>query len=137
VPDYIKVAISKKSDVYVASHSGKTLARRMGFNRADQTRVETVLSELAHNILLHAGQGLITITSLRGEEGPGLEIVALDHGPGISDIELAMKDGYSTSGGLGTGLPAVKRLMDDFEIVSAPDQGTKVKAVKWLRPRPG
>ncbi len=129
----VEVKISKETDVYVASHSGKALARRMGFNQADQTRVETVISELARNILLYVGQGGITVTSLRGEKGPGIEIVALDHGPGISDVELAMKDGYSTSGGLGAGLPAARRLMDDFEIISAPGQGTKVRAVKWLR----
>ncbi len=133
----IEVTISKETDVYVASQSGKRLARQMGFKQADQTRVETVISELARNILLYVGQGVITITSLSGEQGPGLEIVALDHGPGIPDLEWAMKDGYSTSGGLGAGLPAVQRLMDDFEIVSTPGQGTKVRAVKWLKPRSG
>jgi serine/threonine-protein kinase RsbT len=105
----------------------------MGFNEADQTRLETVTSELARNIVLYAGAGAIEVQAVTEGKRRGLKIQALDHGPGIADIEQAMKDGYTTSGGLGSGLGGAKRMMDEFHIESAPGWGTKVTATKWLK----
>ncbi len=128
----IQLRVTTEADVYVAAHQVKALARQMGFNEADQTRVETVTSELARNIVLYAGEGTVKAQPVTRGRRRGLEIQALDHGPGIADIELAMKDGYTTSGGLGSGLGGAKRMMDEFHIESAPGQGTKVTATKWL-----
>jgi serine/threonine-protein kinase RsbT len=128
----VQVKVAAEADVYVAAHQVKALARQMGFNEADQTRVETVISELARNIVLYAGEGAIRAQVVTQDKRRGLQIEAFDHGPGISDIEQAMKDGYTTSGGLGSGLGGTKRMMDEFHIESTPGQGTKVTVFKWL-----
>ena len=99
----------------------------------DQARITTAISELARNIFLYAGQGEICIEKQFLNGKSGLKITARDNGPGISDIRRVMEDGYTTSGGLGAGLPGVKRLMDEFDIQSKVDEGTSVIAVKWLR----
>ncbi len=128
----IQVKIEKEIDIYTAVQRGKMLARQMGFAEADRVRIETVISELARNALLYAGRGIIEIKVIsQGREG--IEIKALDQGPGIADVELIMQDGYSTSGGLGSGLSGVRRLMDEFEIESTVGQGTTVRTVKWLK----
>ncbi len=128
-----QVKVAAEAHVYVAAQQVKTLARQMGFNEADQTRLETVTSELARNIILYAGEGAIQIQAITQGRRRGLEIQALDHGPGIADIEQAMKDGYTTSGGLGSGLGGARRMMDEFHIESVPGSGTKVTATKWLK----
>ena len=126
-----EIKVAQEADVYAAAQEGKTLARRAGFNQSDVARLEIVISELARNMLLYAGGGLVRLGVLHRPGKVGVEIQAIDQGPGIADIELALTDGYSTSGGLGGGLPGAKRLMDEFEIKSAPGQGTTVRAVKW------
>jgi serine/threonine-protein kinase RsbT len=88
---------------------------------------------LARNIYLYAGQGSVSIEKLNRNGKSGLKIIAEDQGPGIEDIRRVMEDGYTTSGGLGAGLPGAKRLMDDFDIESIPGEGTKIIATKWLR----
>lgn len=128
----VQVKVAVEAHVYMAAHQVKALARQMGFNQADQTRLETVTSELARNIVLYAGEGTIKVQVVTKDKRRGLQIQALDNGPGIADIEQAMKDGYSTSGGLGSGLGGAKRMMDEFHIESAPGQGTTVMAIKWL-----
>jgi len=128
-----QVKVAAEAHVYVAAHQVKALARQMGFNEADQTRLETVTSELARNIVLYAGEGAIKVQVVTKAKRRGLKIQALDHGPGIADIEQALKDGYTTSGGLGSGLGGAKRMMDEFHIESAPGRGTRVTAVKWLK----
>ncbi|TEU15275.1 MAG: ATP-binding protein [Anaerolineales bacterium] len=128
-----QVKVAAEAHVYVAAHHVKTLARQMGFNETDQTRLETVTSELARNIVLYAGEGAIKVQAVTKGKRRGLKIQALDHGPGIADIEQAMKDGYTTSGGLGSGLGGAKRMMDEFHIESAPGWGTTVTAIKWLK----
>ena len=128
-----QVKVAAEAHVYVAAHRVKVLARQMGFNEADQTRLETVTSELARNIVLYAGEGAIKIQVVTKDKRRGLKIQALDHGPGIADIEQAMEDGYTTSGGLGSGLGGAKLMMDEFHIESAPGRGTRVTAVKWLK----
>ncbi|HID62865.1 MAG TPA: anti-sigma regulatory factor [Anaerolineae bacterium] len=128
----VQVKVAAEAHVYVAAYQVKALARQMGFNEADQTRLETVTSELARNIVLYAGEGAIEVEVVTKGKRRGLKIQALDYGPGIADIEQAMKDGYTTSGGLGSGLGGAKRMMDEFHIESAPGRGTRVTAIKWL-----
>jgi serine/threonine-protein kinase RsbT len=128
-----QVKVTTEAHVYIAAYQTKALARQMGFSEADQTRLETVTSELARNIVLYAGEGAIKVQVATEGRRRGLKIEALDHGPGIGDIEQAMKDGYTTSGGLGAGLGGAKRMMDEFHIESVPDWGTRVTAIKWLK----
>jgi serine/threonine-protein kinase RsbT len=127
------VRIQKEWDIVGARQLGRELAKEVGFSTVDQARIATAISELARNIYLYANQGKICYEIIRTDTKAGLCLIAEDEGPGISDISQVMKDGYTTSGGLGAGLPGVKRLMDDFEIHSTPGEGTKIQTVKWLR----
>jgi serine/threonine-protein kinase RsbT len=127
-----RVAISSATDIVVARQRGRELAARLGFSGSDQTVVATAISELARNILEYARTGRIEIGVTQRGSRLGVVVVALDAGPGIADISRAMQDGYSTGKGLGLGLPGVRRLMDEFAIVSAPGQGTSITVRKWL-----
>lgn len=120
-------------DIVSARVEGRDMAKALGFGTIDQARIATAISELTRNIVLYAGEGTVTIRPV--ERGPrkGLEVVCEDHGPGIEDVNVVMQDGYSTSRGLGMGLPGAKRLMDDFEINSKAGVGTKIVVRKWLR----
>lgn len=109
------------------------MSKELGFGTVDQARITTAISELARNIYLYAGKGQIYIEKLNRGGKNGLLVVATDEGPGIPDVRKVMEDGYSTSGGLGAGLPGVKRLMDEFDIETNVGEGTEIKAVKWLR----
>ena len=106
-------------------------ARQMGFEETQSRMIATAVSELGRNILKYAGGGEIR---LRKVDGPpsGISIEAIDRGPGIADPEAALRDHYSSGGTLGLGLPGVKRMMDDFELESAPGTGTRVAVTKWL-----
>ncbi len=126
------VPISKEWDIVGARQTGRNIAKQIGFGSVDQARIATAISELARNIYLYAGIGIVSFEVLEERSMIGLKIVAEDAGPGINDIGKAMQDGFSTSGGLGAGLPGVKRLMDRFDIMSS-NQGTKIIVVKWLR----
>lgn len=127
------VAIKGEVDVVLAGAQGKEMAAGLGFDSAAQAALVTAVSEVARNILHYAGQGQVAFSRLQAPDRTGLSVVASDQGPGIADLELAMKDGYSTGGGLGLGLPGARRLMDEFEICSAPGQGTVVRMSKWLK----
>ncbi|WP_121610240.1 anti-sigma regulatory factor [Mesobacillus foraminis] len=127
------VTIINEWDIVAARQLGRNVAKELGFGTVDQARITTAISELARNIYLYAGKGQICIDKLYEDGKEGLRINAADNGPGISDIRQVMEDGFSTSGGLGAGLPGVKRLMDQFEIESSPGNGTQIKATKWLR----
>jgi serine/threonine-protein kinase RsbT len=107
------------------------MALQLGFRPTEATLIATAISELARNILLYAKTGEIVLGTVERGERRGLEVIARDRGPGIPDPTRAMEDGYSTSGRLGLGLPGVRRLMDEFELRSAPGEGTTVKAKKW------
>lgn len=126
------VPIKKEWDIVGARQNGRNLARDLGFGSVDQARIATAISELARNIYLYAGSGEVTFEEVQGSTPVGIKITASDYGPGIENLSKVMEDGYSTSGGLGAGLPGVKRLMDDFDIVSG-ENGTTVTIVKWLR----
>jgi serine/threonine-protein kinase RsbT len=123
--------IASDSDVVVARQRGRTIAAQIGFTAGDQTVVAAAISEIARNILLYAKHGEISLRVVHAGERAGIRVVARDNGPGIRDISRAMLDGFSTSGGLGLGLPGARRLMDDFSVMSEPGQGTTVDMAKW------
>lgn len=127
------VNIKKEWDIVGARQLGRDIAKKVGFGNVDQARIATAISELARNIYLYAGNGKICFDAIEELNSKGLRIVALDDGPGIQDVSQVMEDGFSTSGGLGAGLPGVKRLMDEFDVISSQGEGTEIKAVKWLR----
>ncbi|WP_285769473.1 anti-sigma regulatory factor [Peribacillus sp. SI8-4] len=127
------VKIINEWDIVAARQLGRNVAKELGFGTVDQARITTAISELARNIYLYAGQGSVSIEKLNKNGKSGLKIIAEDQGPGIEDIRRVMEDGYTTSGGLGAGLPGAKRLMDDFDIESTPGEGTTIVATKWLR----
>ncbi len=127
------VKIINEWDIVAARQLGRNVAKELGFGTVDQARITTAISELARNIYLYAGQGQICIEKLYESGKAGLKVVAIDNGPGIKDIRQVMEDGYSTSGGLGAGLPGVKRLMDEFGINSSLGNGTEITATKWVR----
>jgi serine/threonine-protein kinase RsbT len=128
-----RVPIASEVDVVVARQQGRKLAESLGFTSSEQTLIATAISEMARNIVQYVGQGEIRLSVLEEGAMRGLGIVAHDEGPGIPDIEQAMQDGYSTSGGLGLGLPGAKRLMDEFDVVSRAGAGTTITMKKWTR----
>jgi serine/threonine-protein kinase RsbT len=127
----IRVPIISDQDIVLARQKGRALATGLGFSAVDATFVATAVSELARNILAYAGKGDVTLRAIHGSNRGGIQVVASDNGPGIPDIRQALRDGFSTSGSLGLGLPGVRRLMDEFEITSQPGQGTTVTVKKW------
>ncbi len=124
--------IVREVDVYLAVSRGRELARRLGFDEIDRTRIEIAILELTRNILVHAQRGMLTLHTVEANNRRGIAIEAHDDGPGIEDIELALSDGYSTAHTLGAGLPGVRRLMHEFSLESAPNVGTTVRAIRWL-----
>ena len=127
----IQVPIKSDQDIVIARQQGRLLAAALGFSSGDATLIATAISELARNIVSYAKTGEIRLTAINGSARRGIRLVARDQGPGISDIPQALRDGFSTSGSLGLGLPGVMRLMDEFEIVSEKNCGTTVTARKW------
>ncbi len=127
------VNIRQEWDIVGARQLGREKAKELGFGTVDQARIATAISELARNIYLYAGTGKVCFEFVENLQHKGLKIIAKDNGPGIRDISQVMEDGFSTSGGLGAGLPGVKRLMDNFDIISEHGQGTKIQAEKWVR----
>jgi serine/threonine-protein kinase RsbT len=125
------VVINSDQDIVTARQRGRALAIEVGFSTGDATLIATAISELARNIVSYARKGEISLKQVHASSRQGILIVASDDGPGIRDIRQAMRDGFSTSGSLGLGLPGVRRLMDEFEIASEPGQGTTVKVKKW------
>lgn len=125
--------IENVQDVSCARRAGMDIALAMGFDRADATKIAAAISELARNIVVYAKQGTITIISNPLAEPPYIQIVASDSGPGIENLELALTDHWTSSGGLGLGLSGSKRLMDDFSIDSQVGCGTRITATKWLK----
>lgn len=123
-----KITIDGEVDVAHARIRSRDIARKMGFEQPALDAIATAVSELARNIVVHAGKGEVVLT-----RGPrGLEVVVRDQGPGIMDIQLAFQDGYSTARGLGCGLSGARRLVDHLEIASEPGLGTVVRFHKWL-----
>jgi serine/threonine-protein kinase RsbT len=116
-----------------ARQSGRAQATKLGFSLSESTLIATAISELARNIVVYAGQGEMVLRAVDSAEGRrGIIVIARDEGPGIADIQLALQDGFSTSRGLGLGLPGVRRMMDEFEIESQNGSGTVVTVKKWM-----
>ena len=131
--DELRVPIHSEYDIVTARHQVRELCTTLNFSTGEQTLVATCVSELARNIVEYAGSGDMIMGLIRNKDEKGIVIIAEDEGPGIPDIELAMKDGYSTSKGLGMGLPGCKRIMDEFAIVSKTGKGTTVTVKKWKK----
>jgi serine/threonine-protein kinase RsbT len=129
----IVVAIRSDGDIVAARQQGRSLAAAIGFTATDATLIATAISELARNIVMYAGQGEVVMHCVEISNRKGIVIGARDSGPGIRSIDNVLRDGYSTSGGLGLGLPGVRRLMDEFAIESELGQGTMVTIKKWLK----
>ncbi len=127
----IEMLVACDEDVILARQKIRSLAQEIGFSMLDQTRIVTAASELARNIVVHAKAG--TVTAERLSLKTGIRVVFADKGPGIPDLDKAMRDGYSSVNSMGLGLKGAKRLMDEFTIDTAPGSGTTVTVVKWLR----
>jgi serine/threonine-protein kinase RsbT len=123
--------IQASSDIVKVRQIVREWAVAIGFSLVDQTKLITAASELTRNMLDHGGGGMVGIESVKNATRLGLRLTFSDQGPGIPDIELALKDGYTTGGGLGLGLGGAKRLVNDFAIDSAPGRGTKITIVRW------
>ncbi|MEK4626945.1 MAG: anti-sigma regulatory factor [Solibacillus sp.] len=126
------VEVITEWDIVAARQLGRNEAKAIGFGAVDQARITTAISELARNIYLYARAGEVTIERVYKDGKVGIRITATDKGPGIDNLKKVMEDGFSTSGGLGAGLPGVKRLMDNMDIQSTVGQGTIVIVEKWI-----
>ena len=129
--DTTHIAIRHERDVVLARMAARDTAKLIGLMPIDQARVATAVSELARNIFLYAGTGMVHIRRIQRNGRLGVEIVCADEGPGLADLDIVMQDGYSTSRGMGMGLPGAKRLMDEFTIWSEQGHGTKITCLKW------
>ncbi len=125
------VAISSDETVMTARQKGRELGMSVGIKGSDLTLLATAISEIARNIVQYAGRGEMEFRSVVRGGKRGLKIIARDKGPGIDDVAQAMRDGFTTSRGMGLGLPGARRLMDDFEIFSEAGKGTTISMIKW------
>jgi serine/threonine-protein kinase RsbT len=123
--------IHTSADIVTVRRRIRAWSAELRFSLVDQTKLVTAASELARNTLEHGKGGEVRVEWLEEPPRRGLRLVFEDHGPGIPDIALALKEGYTTGGGLGLGLGGAKRLVNEFEIDSTPGQGTRVVAVRW------
>lgn len=132
LPNEVQQDIADSADNALAISAARRLAREIGFGEAEEFLIATAVSELATNILRYAGSGQVILRAVRISGRTGIEVVALDAGPGIADIGRAMEDHYSTGGSLGLGLPSVKRIMDVFTVAPRQGCGTICTARKWV-----
>lgn len=123
--------VSSSADIVLVRQAARTWAVQLGFSLVDQTKIVTAASELARNMVDYGGGGKVRLEALQQGIRRGLRLTFEDQGPGIPDMDLALKDGYTTGGGLGLGLSGSKRLMNEFEIVSNVGEGTRVTITKW------
>lgn len=128
-----RVEINHEADIVAARQIGRELSTEAGFTSTDITLVATAISEIARNILVYAQYGEVWLRRITEGSLEGVEVVAVDSGPGIPDVDQAMQDGFSTGGSLGLGLPGARRLMDEFSITSEVGKGTTITMVKWAR----
>jgi RNA polymerase sigma factor (sigma-70 family) len=129
----VRVPVQADADVVTARKQGRELATQAGFSATELTIIATAISEIARNIVMFAERGEVVVSLVGENSRQGVTVVARDSGPGIPDLERALKDGYSGYGGMGLGLPGSRRLMDEFEITSEVDKGTTVTMTKWRR----
>lgn len=129
--DEILIRITSDEDMVPARAEGRALALSLGFSRTDATLIATAISEIARNIVVHAGSGEMTMRPVYEDSRYGIVVTARDEGPGIRDVEAALGHGYTGRGGLGLGLPGARRLMDEFHIDTNSGSGTTVTMTKW------
>jgi len=125
------VAVANEGDVVKVRQAVRAFALEIKLSLVDQTKVVTAASELGRNLLIYGGGGEVHLEVVQQGIRNGLRVVFTDHGPGISDIEQAMKDGFTSGGGMGLGLGGARRLVNEFEIVSNATDGTRVTITKW------
>ena len=125
------IPVKQETDIVLVRQAVRAWAVEIKCSIVDQTKIVTAASELGRNLLVYGGGGEVRLTILQEGIRRGLRVVFEDHGPGIPDIALAMKDGYTTGRSMGLGLGGSKRLVNDFEIVSKPGEGTRVTITRW------
>jgi serine/threonine-protein kinase RsbT len=133
VENETQILIGRDTDIVTARQKGRDLALQVGFSGSDLALIASAISEVARNIIIYAERGEVVLSLAQQNDKRGIVVVARDHGPGIANIEQAMRDGYSTGNSLGLGLPGARRLMDEFEIGSEVGKGTTVTMKKWVR----
>ncbi|MDQ8204343.1 ATP-binding protein [Pelagicoccus sp. SDUM812003] len=127
------IPIRSSADILESREHGRQLARLMGFDRVDQTRIATAISEITRNVLQHSqSTGELSIVEVEEGNCRGLCIRVVDTGCGIKDVGLALEEGYSTASSLGAGIPGTRRIMDEFDITSSEGNGVSVRMVRWL-----
>lgn len=124
------IPVQSEPDVVAVRRRVRDASAKLGFSLVDQTKVVTAASELARNTIIYGGGGTMQLDLLNGPRN-GLRLIFEDKGPGIPNVELALRDGFTTGGGLGLGLGGAKRLVSDFEISSRPGEGTRVSITRW------
>ncbi len=129
----LRIPIETDADIVTARQEGRRLASLLDFSPSDLTVIAAAISEVARNIVEYATRGEVQVRLVERNGRRGVMVVAKDVGPGISDVAMALQDGYSTSGSLGLGLPGARRLMDEFEIQTELGKGTQVTMKKWAR----
>jgi len=130
-----RIAIRSDDDVVTARRQAREMAGALGFEATDLTLLATAISEVARNITTYAGSGEVSIDVMHDGGRTGIRVVAVDEGPGIENLDMALRDGYSSGRGLGLGLPGARRLMDEFEIETEVGEGTTIRMIKWGPPR--
>lgn len=125
------IPVRSPEDIVTVRQAVRNWAIDLGFGLVDQTKLVTAASELARNTVYYGGGGTVRMGALTNAAHSGLQLIFEDHGPGIADVELALQDGYTTGDGLGLGLGGARRLANEFEILSHPGEGTRVRIVRW------
>ena len=126
-----KLPVASDADIVAVRQRVRALAVESGFSLVDQTKIVTAASELARNTVVHGSGGTVEIETLVEGGRRGLRLTFRDHGPGIADVETAMRNGFTTGGGLGLGLGGARRLSNEFDIQSRPGEGTVVRITRW------
>lgn len=130
-PQTERIPVTTEADVVVVRQAVRRRAVEIKLSLVDQTKIVTAASELARNLLIYGGGGEVVIEVIQNGSRLGLQILFADTGPGIPDIDLALKDGYTSGGGMGLGLGGAKRLVNEFELVSKPGEGTQITIRRW------
>ena len=125
------ISVRGEQDIVIVRQRVRQMAVSLKLSLVDQTKVVTAASELARNLWIYGGGGEVTLTEVENGARRGLRVDFADKGPGISDVEQALRDGYTSGGGMGLGLGGAKRLVNEFEIQTEPGKGTRVSIVRW------